>query len=107
MALDFAGTLYKRVDDQESEQRCQLGAVRQMLRMRDECSQAGAKASWVMDALLRLRQIKGEEALGEKVYNRARALYLRKIVPINYVEPEMVTLYLSSGESSSALRVAG
>jgi hypothetical protein len=41
--------------------------------------------------------------MSEKVYNRARALYLRKIVPINYVEPEMVTLYLSSGESSSAL----
>jgi hypothetical protein len=31
--------------------------------MRDECNQAGAKASWVMDALQRLRQIKGEEAL--------------------------------------------
>jgi predicted transcriptional regulator len=45
--------------------------------------------------------------MSEKVYNRARALYFRKIVPINYVEPEMVTLYLSSGESSSALRVAG
>jgi hypothetical protein len=63
MALDFAGVLYKRVGDQQSEQRCQLGAVRQMLKMRDECSQAGAKASWVMDALLRLRHIKGEEAL--------------------------------------------
>jgi hypothetical protein len=45
MALDFAGALYKRVGDQESEKRCQLGAVRQMLRMRDECNQAGAKAS--------------------------------------------------------------
>jgi hypothetical protein len=63
MALDFAGILYKRVGDQESEQCCQLGAVRQMLRMRDECSQAGATAAWVMDALLRLRVIKGEEAL--------------------------------------------
>ena len=61
-ALDFAGVLYKRVGDQESEQRCQLGAVRQMLRMRDECPQAGAKAAWVMDALLRLRHIKGEDA---------------------------------------------
>jgi hypothetical protein len=63
MALDFAGVLFKRVGDQESDQRCQLGAVRQMLRMRDECSQAGAKASWVMDALQRLRVIKCEEAL--------------------------------------------
>jgi hypothetical protein len=62
LALDFAGVLYKRVGDQESERRCQLGAVRQMLRMRDECPQAGAKASWVMDALLRLRHIKGEGA---------------------------------------------
>jgi hypothetical protein len=34
-----------------------------MLRTRGECSQAGAKASWVMDALLRLRVIKSEEAL--------------------------------------------
>src|SRR5258708_2284484 len=63
MALDFAGVLYGRVGDQESEQRCQLGAVRQMLRMRDECSQAGAKASWVMDALLRLSHIKCEDAV--------------------------------------------
>ena len=61
VALDFAGVLYKRVGEQESEQRCQLGAVRQMLRMRDECNQAGAKAAWVMDALLRLRHIKGDE----------------------------------------------
>jgi hypothetical protein len=61
MALDFAGLLYKRANDLVSEQRCQIGAVRQMLRMRDECSQAGAKASWVMDALLRLRHIKCEE----------------------------------------------
>jgi len=45
--------------------------------------------------------------MSEKVYNRARALYFRKIVPINNVKREMLTLYLSSGESSSALRVAG
>jgi hypothetical protein len=63
VALDFAGVLYKRVGEQESEQRCQLGAVRQMLRMRDECNQAGAKAAWVMDALLRLRHIKGDESV--------------------------------------------
>jgi hypothetical protein len=62
-ALDFAGVLYKRVGDQEGEQRCQLAVVRQMLRMRDECDQAGAKAAWVMDALLRLRHIKCQEAL--------------------------------------------
>jgi hypothetical protein len=41
--------------------------------------------------------------MSEKGYNRAMALYFRKIVPINYVEPEMVTLYLSSGGSSPAL----
>jgi hypothetical protein len=63
MALDFAGILYKRVGDHESEQRCQLGAVRQMLRMRDTCSQAGAKAAWVMEALQRLRFIRSGEAL--------------------------------------------
>jgi hypothetical protein len=63
MALDFAGALYRRVNDPESEQRCQIGAVRQMLRMRDQCNQTGAKAAWVMDALLRLRHVKSEEAL--------------------------------------------
>ena len=63
MALDFAGVLYKRGGDPVSERRCQLGAVRQMLRMRDQCPQAGAKASWVMEALQRLRHIKCEEAM--------------------------------------------
>ena len=57
MALDYAGYLYGRTGDKESEQRCQLGAVHQLLRMRDQCHQAGAKASWVMDALMRLRLI--------------------------------------------------
>lgn len=61
-ALDYAGYLHGRTGDAESERRCQLGAVHQMLRMRDLCSQAGAKASWVMDALMRLRQIKCDEA---------------------------------------------
>jgi hypothetical protein len=62
MALDYAGYLYGRTGDKESEQRCQLGAVHQMLRMRDQCHQAGAKASWVMDALMRLRLIRCDEA---------------------------------------------
>lgn len=62
-ALDYAGELYRRVGDNESERRCELAAVQQLLRMRDECGQAGAKASWVMDALLRLRHIKCDEAL--------------------------------------------
>jgi hypothetical protein len=63
MALDFAGGLYKRVGDRGGEQRCQVRAVCQLLRMRDECKEAGAKAAWVMDALLRLRHMKGDEAL--------------------------------------------
>jgi hypothetical protein len=62
MALDYAGALYDRIRDQAGEERCRMGAVRQMLRMRDECAQAGAKASWVMDALMRLRRIKTDEA---------------------------------------------
>jgi hypothetical protein len=62
MALDYAGALYGRVGDQAGEERCKMGAVRQMLRMRDECAQAGAKASWVMDALMRLRRIKTDDA---------------------------------------------
>ena len=59
---DYASILHRRLGDTEAQQRCELGAVRQLLRMRDECGQAGAKASWVMDALLRLRSIKGTEA---------------------------------------------
>ncbi|MGE3993818.1 DUF7380 domain-containing protein, partial [Pseudorhodoplanes sp.] len=62
-ALDYAGELYRRAGDNESERRCELAAVQQLLRMRDECGQAGAKASWVMDALLRLRHIKCDEAV--------------------------------------------
>jgi hypothetical protein len=62
MTLDFASILYKRLDDTESERRCALAAVGQLLRMRDQVSQAGAKAAWVMAALLRLRHIKGDEA---------------------------------------------
>ena len=60
--LDFASILYRRVGDHESERRCHFGAVLQTLRMRDECGQAGAKASWVMEALQRLRHVRGEEA---------------------------------------------
>lgn len=75
-ALDYAGYLYGRRGDAESERRCQLGAVHQMLRMRDQCGQAGAKASWVMDALMRLRQIKCDEAaaLEEKLELELRRL---------------------------------
>jgi hypothetical protein len=60
--LDYAAHLYDRSGDTVSQQRCALAAVHQLLRMRDECPQAGAKASWVMDALLRLRHIRGQEA---------------------------------------------
>lgn len=60
--LDFAGHLYNRAGDKDSALRCEMGAVRQMLRMRDECAQFSAKASWVTDALLRLRHIKSDEA---------------------------------------------
>lgn len=62
IALDYASILRGKLGDTEGQERCQLGAIRQLLRMRDECGQAGAKASWVMDALLRLRALKSEEA---------------------------------------------
>lgn len=61
-AVDFASILYRKVGDHESQQRCHFSAVLQTLRMRDECSHAGAKASWVMEALQRLRHMHGEEA---------------------------------------------
>jgi hypothetical protein len=61
-ALDFASILYRKIADSEGEQRCQFAAVLQTLRMRDECGDAGAKASWIMEALQRLRHIRSEEA---------------------------------------------
>jgi len=63
MALDFAGSLYAHIGGGEGEQRCRLGSVRQMLRMRDQCPQASAKASWVMEVLQRLHIIKCDEAV--------------------------------------------
>jgi hypothetical protein len=62
MALDFAGSLYGHIGDHEGERRCRMGAVRQMLRMRDQCGQASAKATWVMEALQRLHSIRSNEA---------------------------------------------
>ena len=62
-ALDFAGSLYAHIGDDEGERRCRMGAVRQMLRMRDSCSQSSAKASWVMEALQRLHSIRSDEAV--------------------------------------------
>jgi hypothetical protein len=62
IALDYASILRGKLGETEGQERCQLAAIRQLLRMRDECGQAGAKASWVMDALLRLRALKSEEA---------------------------------------------
>lgn len=112
--LDFAGALYKRASDQESEQRCQIGAVRQMLRMRDECPQAGAKASWVMDALLRLRQLKSEEAAAledelEVELRRLQRASLREMgtfaVDIDVPgERERITQMFSKMDFSTALK---
>lgn len=87
MALDCAGGLYEGLGDTAAEQRCQLGAVRQMLRMRDQCPQAGAKATWVMDALQRLRHIRCEEALQleselEDELRRWQRASVREMVPI-------------------------
>jgi hypothetical protein len=62
IALDLAHDLYVKHGDTAGATRCALAAVQQLLRMRDEVSQAGAKAGWIMDALLRLRHIKGDEA---------------------------------------------
>ena len=85
-ALDFAGELYRRVNDLDSAQRCQLAAVRQLLRMRDQCNQATAKAAWVMDALQRLRHIKDEKALAlenelEGELRRLQRASLREMQP--------------------------
>ena len=62
LVLDYASVLYRRLGDTAAQERCELRAIRQLLVMRDGCSQAGAKASWVMDALLRLRNVKSAEA---------------------------------------------
>lgn len=114
MALDYASALYDRVGDQHAEERCQMGAVRQMLRMRDECPQAGAKASWVMDALMRLRQIKTNEAAAlerelETDLRRLQRASLRELgsfaVDIQMpAEQERVLSYFESMDFSTALK---
>jgi len=50
MAIDYAGEPIQAVGDQEGEQRCQLGCGSAVLEDARECGQAGAKASWVMQA---------------------------------------------------------
>jgi hypothetical protein len=114
MALDFAGMFYRGVGDHGSDQRCQLGAVRQMLRMRDTCSQAGAKASWVMNALLRLRVIKCEEALAlenelENELRRLQRASLREMGTFNVnievpVERDRAIGMFSQMDFSAALK---
>lgn len=71
---DMAAQLYQRLGNAEAQRRCQLGSVDQLLLMRDECGQAGAKASWVMDALQALRHIKGVEELEAKLEEELRRL---------------------------------
>jgi hypothetical protein len=75
-ALDFASILYRNMADSEGEQRCYFAAVLQTLRMRDECGDAGGKASWVMEALQRLHHIRSENAraLEEQLEGELRRL---------------------------------
>ena len=58
-ASDFAAYIYGRLNDEKGKERCQLHSVRLLLAMSDHCPQAGAKASWVMNALQTLGRMRG------------------------------------------------
>jgi hypothetical protein len=62
-ASDFAVYLYGTLKDENGKERCQLHSVRLILAMSEGCTQAGAKASWVMDAIQALGKMKGYQAL--------------------------------------------
>ena len=60
-ASDYAAYLFGKLKDEDGKERCQLRSVSLLLAMADHCSQAGAKASWVMDALQALGRMKGHD----------------------------------------------
>lgn len=66
---ELAAYCYKRVGDEEKQLLCQLGAVQQLLIMRDGVSQAMAKASWTRDAIQELRQIGGQKERIRTLWN--------------------------------------
>jgi hypothetical protein len=114
IALDYASILRGKLGDTDGQERCQLAAIRQLLRMRDECAQAGAKASWVMDALLRLRALKSEEAQALEAELEIELRLLQKAAlremgsfPISLDVPEereRILAHFSEIDLASALR---
>jgi hypothetical protein len=82
--------------------------------MRDQVNQAGAKAAWVMDALLRLRHIKGEEAVSlendlEDELRRLQRASLREMgsFAVNIIVPgeqERITDLFSGMDFSTVLK---
>lgn len=56
---ELAAKAYEKIGDKEAKRRCRFESVQQTLRMRDEVSQAIAKASWTRDAIGELRAIGG------------------------------------------------
>ncbi|WP_421937305.1 DUF7380 domain-containing protein [Phenylobacterium sp.] len=55
--LDLAAQQYAKAGDPDGERRCQLSAVDQILRMKDEVSGPHAKAHWVQTALFAIRHV--------------------------------------------------
>lgn len=66
---ELAAYCYKRVGDEENRLLCRLGAVQELLIMRDGVSQAMAKASWTRDAIQELRQIGGQKERIRTLWN--------------------------------------
>ncbi|QTN20853.1 hypothetical protein HZ989_07360 [Brevundimonas sp. AJA228-03] len=59
--FDRAAQIHLQAGNEDAQRRCQLSAVRQILRMRGQVSGAGAEAHWVQTALLALRGVQGQD----------------------------------------------
>lgn len=112
--LDLACVFYKEAGNYEGVQRCQLGAVHQILRMRDMRYHASMKADYVKDAILRLRHIKCEEAqvLKNNLEKELRCLQRASLSEMNsitvnikdLVEQERIVGEFSKLDISAALK---
>ncbi|MDO8420657.1 MAG: hypothetical protein Q7S99_00695 [Parvibaculum sp.] len=72
--LEMAAHLHDKLGNHDAKRRCQLGAVNQTLRMREQVSGAGAEAHWIMKALQALRHIADVTEMEEALENDLRRL---------------------------------
>jgi hypothetical protein len=89
LVWDLAAHFYRRVGNNDASRRCELEAVEQLLLMRNEVQQAGAKASWVMQALQALRHIKGTEQKEEELEQELRRLQRASVKEMGAIPIEL------------------